>query len=242
MPKNKDTADFKVLVALGVIGFGLLIFGPAAYLAWKALTFGPPAETVVEETLSDAPVGALGELGSTCGGPDRLPCRPGLTCSTNTDFSKTGVCQKDEQASSAPGIAFRQLNETCAPPDFCAPGLFCSGADPSGVCLASDASSPNILKLKIDGAEPVEGGYAAAVGDKLKLQVGTINTEEIEAYFLPTDPLGERIKISFVKEAAGDYSSIDSLEAKPLMDGQFMVKVMQGKAYAALSLPFATIR
>jgi hypothetical protein len=242
MPKNKENTDFKILVALGVIGLGLLIFGPAAYLAWRAVTLSPPAETVVEEAQVDAPVGALGELGSTCGGSDRLPCRPGLKCSSNTDFSKTGVCQKDETAAASQGFAYKQLNEPCALQDYCAPGLFCSDADSGAVCLASDATAPNVLKMKIDGAEPVEGGYAAAVGEMLKLEVQTVNTVEVEAYFIPSAASGEWLKIELSKELAGDYLSAEPIEVKPLMDGQFVVKVKQGKAHAALGLPFASLR
>lgn len=243
--KNENT-DLKMLAGLGVVGLVLLVLGPVVWLAWSIMSRAPETEApAIPAQTAPGPVGALGELDSTCGGPSRLPCRPGLRCSTGMDFSKSGTCVKDEAAApegTAKPEAKLQLGETCGT-ELCAPGLFCSRQDDAGstgVCRMSDAQAPNILKFKLVGAEPSAGSYVAAAGTTIYLEVSTVNADKATAYFIPEDPSRDRVAIALKKGQAGEYRSEKGFKAEKGMKGNFQVRVDNGPSYAALDLAFAT--
>lgn len=75
---------FRLLAILGGL-VALVLFSTPFFLP-RLL---PPGFLLPTETNTTTSV--LGELGSRCGGPALLPCKPGLVCSQNTREG-AGVC------------------------------------------------------------------------------------------------------------------------------------------------------
>jgi len=251
MLRKNDNADLKAFAVLGVIGLIAMIFGPVVWLTWSYMKNLPAARVSTSSTTTaSGPVGPLGELNSTCGGPDRLPCRPGLKCSNGTDYGKTGICIKDYTPATTNVVApsgpiTKQLGEACVQPDYCASGLVCAAgkqgnATTTGICQKIDASSPNILKLKLDGAAPLQGKYSAAAGSTIKLDIQTINADRVEAYFVPSDAPAKRQPIALKQGVGGTYQSAADFKVMSKMTGDFTVWVFKGASFAVLSLPFAS--
>lgn len=242
MPRN-NLADLKALAVVGAIGFAVFLFGPAAYLTYRAMTRPLPPASAPPVSDVQAPQGRLGEFGSTCGGPSRLPCRPGLLCSSGTDFSKTGVCQKDEGTVGRTAQADRQLGEGCKEGP-CAPGLYCdqsASSEQGWVCRTQTGESPNILKAKLEGSEPIPGGYAAASGTKLKVSVQTANADGVTVLFVPNGADLGQVEVGMEKAPGGGFASKDGFLVADGMSGDFRIRAAAtGTGYSVLDLPFAT--
>jgi len=212
MPRKNENSDLKALAILGGIGLALMVMAPAIWLIWTVMT--RPAESPAPDAkvpTASGPVGALGELDSTCGGPNRLPCRPGLKCSNANDFSKTGVCEKD--LVSQPGArTYRQLGEACGysfpQSEDCAPGLVCRMANASstrGLCAKAEKTSPQILKAKLEGAEPSGGEYLVSAKTGLSYSVETANAEVVRALWSPDK--GSPGETKLLRQAGGMFSN-----------------------------------
>lgn len=96
MLKEDSTLGFKLLAALGVFGFLALISLPIV-IGYFALSGKIPmlstTEKTVQQPIPTVKTPELGEEGSACGGPARLPCKPGLACSNDASVSEsTGTC------------------------------------------------------------------------------------------------------------------------------------------------------
>lgn len=221
MPQKNDTADLKIFAVLGVIGLMLMIFGPAAWLTYRYMAQQPeisaPASPTTTKTM---PSGPLGELDSTCGGPNRLPCRPGLKCSNGIDYAKTGVCEKDLAAAKSGVPVYRQLGEACryAFPvsEDCAPGLVCLMANASstpGTCIQPEKTSPQIIRVKLEGAEPASGQYLVSAKKGLSYTVETLNAETVRALWNPDKGSPGESKLSrktggtFVNPLKGEWKA-----------------------------------
>jgi hypothetical protein len=110
MPQQQErTTDIKILAVFGAVSYVLLI-GLAVWFFIKLALIGG-ADQFIEpifpngfEYLDQQPQietpparpdevrrGGLGSEGSVCGGPNRLPCMPGLHCAV-TEGDSTGVC------------------------------------------------------------------------------------------------------------------------------------------------------
>jgi hypothetical protein len=210
--------DLKALAWLGLTGLVLLIALPVVlgYVALVKYTsvVGQPG---LEQERAAAYNEPLGELGSRCGGPDRLPCRPGLACST-TDVKQIGKCEKSPVTGQKAAAA--QLNESCggvqAP--FCVPGLYCknsaaAGSEFKGTCKNFDATAPFISTVKIDGLQPdLGGGYRGKAESQAVINVQAVNASSVSMVLEAKEGSGAAAAaspIGAVKAAGGGkYSAV----------------------------------
>ena len=91
MAKEPSTLVFKLLAALGALSIvGMLFLAAFALrLIQQSYETGWKAPTRLN--------GVLGELGSSCGGTAILPCKPGLTCSSDPNVKESeGVCVEEK--------------------------------------------------------------------------------------------------------------------------------------------------
>jgi hypothetical protein len=221
-----------VMVALMVFPFVLGYFAVVAYRSdiLSAIDKGLPADT-----------GLLGELGSRCGGPDRLPCRPGLECSELADPAAYGRCIRPAWA----GARIGQLNDACGEdlPD-CAAGLFCknpSGAEAKGTCSTIDtATDPHIVSVKLDGMSPDNGVYHAVDGTNATVRIQALNADRVSVRLKPkegaagtTSTLGE-----VVKAEGGLFTA--ALEVRKGLDADLVVTARNDKGeFSAVSVAVA---
>lgn len=211
MPRKNQNTDLKAFAILGVVGLALLVFGPTAWLVWSVMTRPPEVQAPQTATTTvSGPVGALGEMNSTCGGPNRLPCRPGLKCSNGSDYAKTGVCEKDESAAKSGSLVYRQLGEACRyafpSSEDCVPGLICRMANASstaGECAKPENTSPQILKVKLEGAEPANGEYLVSAKTGLSYLVETVNVDTVRALWSPDK--GSPGETKLLRQAGGTF-------------------------------------
>lgn len=155
----------------------------------------------------------LGELNSHCGGPLRLPCRPGLECSVDTrETESLGLCKKSSRVSVA---APRQLNEACESSQPCAPGLFCKFEGGASSCKTIVTGAPRVMSLKLVGAQQAEGVFRAKVGESIEIQVIAVNTKSARYRFRQ----GSTITDLGTMKAVSDGNYVGSLTMKTGMSG-----------------------
>jgi hypothetical protein len=179
--KNTPVSVKKMLVIAAV--FAVLLIGGT--FVWQAFEGRP------EESAPAAPreLGALGELGSVCGGSARLPCNPGLVCDIGGGEYGVdeGRCVKDERDQAelmAEGEPCDQKTRACGP------GLMCDipeGAE-EGTCMqAAPFTRPFIMSVIPEGMELISGAYRADPGSKITVRVHAVNVERGEMYLKPLE-------------------------------------------------------
>ncbi|GEM_PF-5396097 len=193
----------KLFAVLGLLGIMLGAF--VMYQVWLVVSkLEPTAHTI-----------PVGELGSSCGGEARLPCRPGLSCSNLVaGATSTGVCEKGASVSSQQskfGVTdFRQLGETCGENFiFCAPGLYCKKLQTSSACSQIDVAAPQAISIKVVGAQPQQGVYRAPSDTPLLVVVQTRNAKTVEIKLEVKDGwTGSSLLLEATKhDGAGKYSA-----------------------------------
>jgi hypothetical protein len=179
--KNTPVSVKKMLIIAGI--FAVLLIGGT--FVWQAFEGRP------EESAPAAPreLGALGELGSVCGGAARLPCNPGLVCDIGGGEYGVdeGTCVKDEREPAelmAEGEPCDQKTRACGP------GLTCDipeGAD-EGTCVQAPVSThPFIMSVIPEGMELIGGAYRADPGTEITVRVHAVNVERGEIYLKPLE-------------------------------------------------------
>lgn len=211
--KNPVSADIplKIFAWLGAVAVILMFATLAIFIRVLPVSVPFPAQGDLGQAAYSEP---LGELGSHCGGPERLPCKPGTQCSyAGTDTAQYGVCQPAPTAAGA-ATALSQQDQPCGDSMFCDVGLYCkkigSGAAFYGTCKTVDSLAPFVVSVAMDGMQPdPNGGYRAAAGTKATVRVQTVNAKVltmelnvVNARVDATQSLGE-VKA----EGAGKYSA-----------------------------------
>ncbi|OGL79243.1 hypothetical protein A3E39_00485 [Candidatus Uhrbacteria bacterium RIFCSPHIGHO2_12_FULL_60_25] len=120
-----------ILIVLGIISPIILGFLAAFFLTvYLPRPYVPPAPA------------SLGERGTSCGGPGRWPCKPGLVCTVAPDewTTKTGECVTDTRPVYPPGSA----GNACDNERGCAPGLVCDRTGvAAGTCVSPTSTTPS---------------------------------------------------------------------------------------------------
>lgn len=138
---------------------------------------------------------SLGERGSVCGGPERLPCGAGLICAheINSD-APAGICEPAPEAATSTDSVSQSKNGLSASGESCAvystlghvcePALVCNEGVPGlPVCGEATTSSPRILSVKLDGAQLNEGVYRVIVGTKTTVTIQAVNAKSVQSNF-----------------------------------------------------------
>jgi len=180
MPTMKRPPSKRLLLICLWLGLGVLFIAIALtrYLhvveVTREIPMGLPRGAAPSQFVP--PDEPLGELGSHCGGPLRLPCRSGLSCSVDgQDTQVLGLCVKP-----VGGIPIMmQLNEACNLSTPCAAGLYC--AKDQGVCKTIVNGFPRVTKLTLEGMQFDAGVYAAEAGKTVTIHVEAENAVTVVA-------------------------------------------------------------
>ena len=173
----------------------------------------------------------LGEEGSACGGPMRLPCMPGLQCESSPD-EELGVCVK--AAPSAEPYTVRKENEACGDAaGRCDVGLVCkmSPGTANGVCIAETGTAPKVLSLKLDGMQQSQGWYIADPGTNVTITVLAVNADSASVYLTPkgTETASERTKLlDLTKQKGGTFVGTFKVPVGLLDDFEVIVRDANG--------------
>lgn len=231
--KTTDSARaFKILAWLGVLLIILLLALPkmisiieVSRTVGGARPAGQPAEGL-------PPNEPLGELGSRCGGPLRLPCRPGLQCSVDHGTTSTlGLCERPEGAGEA---RLGQLGDACgAGKPYCVSGLYCKGAASAGACTTFAAGAPKIESIKLADAQFSEGWYFAEPDTAVFVTVTAVNAAFVDLRYGDA-PLGK-----MEKGQGGTYTANVFVKKGPGGDLIAVVTAKNGDT-AALSVKLAS--
>lgn len=174
---NKSKLSIKKILAIVGVLIVVLIGG---YLIWQGFE-GESEDTLPED------LGPLGELGSKCSGPLRLPCNTGLTCDLEggRHGEDYGTCVTDEREPAelmTEGQPCDQVTRACGP------GLKCEipeGAE-EGTCVQMIPSTrPFIMSVIPEGMELISGAYQADPGTEVTVRVRAVNVEGGELYLKP---------------------------------------------------------
>ncbi|MFH1621393.1 MAG: hypothetical protein ABIB04_04910 [Patescibacteria group bacterium] len=182
----------------------------------------------------------LGELRSRCGGPDRLPCKSGLKCSSSS-VDEIGRCVNAETNFSV-SLVYSDLGELCgneASP--CAPGAFCKKGDVDkkawGTCARFDADAPFISSVKIENMQlDMSGVYRGAPGTEAKITVQTVNVASLNFELSSGEPslIGEISGLS-----GGMY--LTTLSVKKGLSANLVIKATNDAGDTSLvSIPVAS--
>ncbi|MBU1348906.1 hypothetical protein KJ781_02460 [Patescibacteria group bacterium] len=152
--------------------------------------------TITYPDADDQETPGLGEGGSACGGPMRLPCMPGYTCETRQD-QDLGICTKTVEATTS---RIRGAREGCgAVTGRCSDGLVCklSPGLEAGVCVEATETSPRVLSLKLKGMQQSQGWYLTEPGTEIMMTVQAVNADAVSAYLTQkgTDTVSARVKL-----------------------------------------------
>jgi hypothetical protein len=211
-------SDLKVLAIVGAIVAVLMFAVPIllGYIVFLKSTTLSGSETNDIVLREDEP---LGEKGSRCGSNAHLPCRPGLICSATAPA--VGVCNED------PGtpVVYPQLNAECdiVETPSCAPGLICEyTGGTAGTCKPSSSASPHVASVRLDGFQPVQGGYTGAPGDVASAQIQTVNAKSLSVMLVS----GEKKEPLTATESDGGIWKVDV--KMPSADAELVVTAVGG--------------
>lgn len=201
--KMYPAKDIKILVWIGGIFAVLLMALPIIIVSVIYLRSGPGSFPASSTTQS---ANGLGEEGSACGGPMRLPCRPGLSCET-AEAGELGVCVKAQPAVESHRVGM--LDEACGETSGrCGVGLACktSPGTTSGVCIGETATSPKVLSVRLDGMQQDQGWYRAEPGTDVKITVQAVNAKSASVYLEPYSTGTARTKlVDLEREEGGTF-------------------------------------
>src|SRR3989344_4185590 len=112
MPSSSAT-DLKIFIGLG-LGALLLMFTLPVFLGYVTVLKYEGEQQMKQGQTADTYNEPLGELGSHCGGPSRLPCRPGLTCNNDQNGKDSvGTCVASSSSSTGSSYLPGQINQAC---------------------------------------------------------------------------------------------------------------------------------
>lgn len=239
----KSPDETKFLKTLAIVGVAALVFAfvTVFFVSYVALrtarttTFQPTASG---NGATNGAAGLLGELGSACGGPQRLPCKPGLACSATGGAS--GTCVKDV---SQPSLNFQQYGEACGtnlPP--CSAGLFCRkpNAGQAWICDKLTDQAPYIVSIQPEGAQTDAGWYRAAAGSTVHVLVQAVNATHAVLSLIPKGTQTVQILGDMKPEGGGRYSLDLTIPANLQADLMATVNDGQGQT-AALTINLAAL-
>lgn len=214
----------KTLAIVGV----LLVVLIGGYLIWQG--FEGESEDALPEDL-----GPLGELGSKCSGPLRLPCNAGLTCDLGdgqrgVDY---GTCVKDDREPAelmSEGESCDQITRACGP------GLKCEmpeGAE-EGTCVQMIPSTrPFIMSVIPEGMKLVRGAYQAEPGTEVTVRVNAVNVMGGDLYLKPLwashSGVQPEEKISELTKSEDDPNEYMGSFIVDERLGASLIAIMQGK-------------
>jgi hypothetical protein len=184
METPSSTLGLKIFAVLGALVLLGLVSLPV-FIGYLALSGKIPSMVQTEnETPFTSTTTQLGELGSQCGGPARLPCKPGLTCSADPKVdNSTGVCEEAKPES--PGQP--QAGMSCAEMP-CANGLYCRKT--TQTCATIDETAPHVVSVTVASSQLVEGVYEVPVDTATKITVQTVNAEKVTMMLNPDEGFG----------------------------------------------------
>ena len=170
--------SLKFFLAVGIVALVAVLCAPFILSSYLLRQAPIPRQTAAVQTATSTN-GEMGELGSVCAGKDRLPCRPGLTCTVDyPDDGAEGVCEKAETG----GLG--QVGEACGDgKPACAPILYCKAG--AGICQRQGDGGPQILQVMLDGMEARGGTYASKAGAKVAASVHAVNAKSVILYVSP---------------------------------------------------------
>lgn len=161
-----------------------LAFGYIVLMRYQSSVGNELGEEDIESLAYTDP---LGEEGSRCGGPDRLPCGAGLACMGATSSSVYGVCEVPESVSTSTLRNLMQIGQSCVSDEVrCAPGLYCQQKMNTALCEKIDATAPHVASIKLEGAQPQSGKYLVQAGRAIQVVVQTVNASEAQIELLPS--------------------------------------------------------
>jgi hypothetical protein len=183
MPSTTSNIDLKIFIGMGLVAL-VLMFSLPLFLGFVTVLKyqGEPAGKQAQP--ADMYNEPLGELNSHCGGPSRLPCRPGLSCSNDQGIPNSiGTCIVSAATTTATYVP-GQLNQTCnlSQSPACTVGLYCkkiNSTSQTGTCLKIDATAPHVLSISFQGLQPSEGWYVGKVGTKATINLETVNADSV---------------------------------------------------------------
>jgi hypothetical protein len=156
--------------------------------------------------------GGLGQEGSRCSGPERLPCMPGMVCEipeNGTWGVDYGVCVEDDR----PPATVVNEGETCNNVDVvCGMGMKCviSEGQSEGRCEQMVPNTrPFIMSVIPEDMELENGAYRANPGTEIIVRVHAMNVEEGEIYL---KPLWVSHSGVMEDEKVGDLMETDTLD------------------------------
>ncbi len=142
----------------------------------------------------------LGELGSHCGGPLRLPCRPGLECSVDRGKTEVlGLCVQPQGVSED----VRQLGEVCDSSVPCAPQLVCASAENQSICKTAENDTPKITTFTLAGAQFDSGIYSVPAGSTIVVHATITNARTVTLWSRPN--AGELRNLGTLSKSSNGY-------------------------------------
>ena len=237
MAKKIDTTrELKIYAGIGIAALVLGLVIPSLLLIY-GLNYRPPQELTGQLPQAQPKlVGRLGELGSTCGGKELWPCRPGLQCSNGHAYQSYGTCVKAEASSSTAALPeLKQLGEDCAKDTTaCAPGLYCKQSS----CARFEDQAPRILQMTLEGMQPTAGKYLAKPATTVTVRLQAVNAKEIKISYQPADGSSSRDIAPVKNEKGGKYSAVFKVDSG--MDGLITARATADNGdFSALSLGVA---
>lgn len=196
-----------------------------------------PVETQPPAEGSKPAPSALGGEGSVCGGPDRLPCMPGLGCQKQ-DGDVYGICMKAEVDAT---VKTRNIGDACGNAiGPCAAGAVCklSPGVAMGVCINAGSASPRIASLSLKGMALDQGWYVADAGTDVEIIVNAVNAVAVRANLIPfnAEPAGARTALAELKRAEGGKFTGSFTVSASLKAGLEIIATSKDGQEAAMSV------
>lgn len=206
MSSSQMHVELKFLAVLGVLAaiaivslpivFSFLVLNGTIPSSLTQIPTTPSVNTASSGHLGvSTSTGGLGELGSQCGGAARLPCKPGLSCSTEPDpLDHMGTCVTATSTKSVTNTTsnptYQQVGESCNwPEEVCASGLYCKhGPLTTGsACASMDANAPHVSSLKVEGASFEQSIYRIPSSKVAQVSFQVVNGDTVVVKLIPSD-------------------------------------------------------